>query len=59
MKSQLIAILAAVVLVGCGESQQSVPQAEAKPVEKVYSDAGDNINRVTQTGPKLSLVWTG
>jgi hypothetical protein len=33
MKSQLIAIVAAVVLVGCGEAQQSTPQAE--PVEPV------------------------
>ena len=28
---QLIITIAALVLVGCGESQQSVPQAEAKP----------------------------
>ena len=34
MKKLLITI-AAVVLVGCGESQQSVPQAETKPVEPV------------------------
>jgi PBP1b-binding outer membrane lipoprotein LpoB len=59
MKHILITTIAAVVLVGCGQSQQSVPQAEAKPVKKVYSAAGDNIDRVTQTGPKLSLVWTG
>jgi hypothetical protein len=31
VKSQLIAIVAAVLVVGCGETQQSVPQAEAKP----------------------------
>jgi len=31
VKSQLIAIVAAVVLVGCGTTQQSAPQAE--PVE--------------------------
>ena len=35
MKSQLIAIVAAVLLVGCGESQQSAPPAGAKPVEPV------------------------
>jgi ankyrin repeat protein len=35
MKHLLITTIAAVVLVGCGESQQSVPQAEAKPVEPV------------------------
>ncbi|MDP7052363.1 MAG: hypothetical protein QF600_10590 [Verrucomicrobiota bacterium] len=39
MKSQLITIVAAVVLVGCGESQQSVPQAETKPIEPV-AEAG-------------------
>ena len=32
---QLIITIAALVLVGCGESQQSVPQAETKPVEPV------------------------
>ena len=31
MKSQLIAIVAAVLVVGCGESQQSAPAPEAKP----------------------------
>jgi len=35
MKSQLIAIVAAVLVVGCGESQQSAPTPEAKPVEPV------------------------
>ncbi len=38
MKSQLIAIVAAVLLVGCGELQQSVPSPEAelaKPVAEV------------------------
>jgi hypothetical protein len=32
MKSQLIAIVGAVVLVGCATTQQSAPPAEAKPV---------------------------
>ena len=31
----LLTTIAAVVLVGCGESQQSAPQAETKPVEPV------------------------
>ena len=35
MKSQLIAIVAAVVLVGCGESQQSTPAPEEKPAKPV------------------------
>ena len=38
MKSILVSIVAAVVLVGCGESQQSVPAPEAKPVEPVAGD---------------------
>ena len=35
MKSQLIAIVAAVLVVGCGESQQSAPPVEVNPVEPV------------------------
>ena len=35
MKHILITTIAAVVLVGCGESQQSVPAPESKPVEPV------------------------
>jgi ankyrin repeat protein len=39
MKSQLIAIVAAVLVVGCGESQQSAPPAEVKPVEPIAEEA--------------------
>jgi len=39
MKSQLIAIVAAVLVVGCGESQQSAPTPESKPVEPVVEAA--------------------
>jgi hypothetical protein len=35
MKHILITTIGAMVLVGCGESQQSAPQAETKPVEPV------------------------
>ena len=35
MKHLLLTTIAAVVLVGCGESQQSSTQAETKPVEPV------------------------
>jgi len=35
MRNILITTIGAVVLVGCGESQQSTPQAETKPVETV------------------------
>ena len=39
MKSKLVAIVAAVLLIGCGESQQSVSPPEAKPVELVAEAA--------------------
>ncbi|MCH2516475.1 MAG: hypothetical protein MK134_13230, partial [Dehalococcoidia bacterium] len=35
MKHLLLTTIAAVLLVGCGESQQSAPPAEAKPAEPV------------------------
>ena len=35
MKELLITIIAAVLLVGCGKSQQSTPQAETEPMEPV------------------------
>ena len=39
MKHLLLTTIAAVVLVGCGESQQSAPTPEAKPVEPVAEAA--------------------
>ena len=39
MKSILVSIVAAVVLVGCGESQQSAPTPEATPVELIAEAA--------------------
>ena len=39
MKHLLLTTIAAVVLVGCGESQQSATPAEAKPVEPVAEAA--------------------
>ena len=39
MKQILITTIAAVVLVGCGEAQQSTPSPEAKPVEPVAEAA--------------------
>jgi hypothetical protein len=39
MKSQLIAIVAALLVVGCGESQKSVPSPEVKPVAPVAEAA--------------------
>ena len=38
MKHLLLTTIAAVVLLGCGEAQQSVPAPEAKPVEPVAGD---------------------
>jgi hypothetical protein len=46
MKNLLLTTIAAVVLVGCGESQQSVPPAEANPVQPV--------TEVAQTKPPIS-----
>ena len=39
MKHLLLTTIAAVLLVGCGESQQSAPTPEAKPVEPVAETA--------------------
>jgi len=39
MKHILITTIAAVVLVGCGESQQTAPSPESKPVEPVAKAA--------------------
>ncbi len=39
MKHLLLTTIAAVVLVGCGESQQSAPAPEAKPAEPVAETA--------------------
>ncbi|MEO1862513.1 MAG: hypothetical protein ABGY13_05490 [Verrucomicrobiia bacterium] len=38
MKHLLLTTIAAVVLVGCGESQQSAPSPETKPDEPVAGD---------------------
>jgi cytohesin len=52
MKHLLITTIAAVVLVGCGESQQSVPQVEAKPEPpdiSIHEAAGEsNIEAIKQ-----------
>ena len=53
MKSKLIAIVAAVVLVGCGESQQSAPAPEANPVEPVAEVAQPELP--TAKAPDISI----
>ena len=60
MKQLLLTTIAAVVLVGCGQSQQSAPAPEAKPVEPVAgaiqpeqptAEAPDiSINQAAMTG---------
>ena len=54
MKSQLITIVAAVLVVGCGESQQSAPQAEVKPVEPVAEAAQPEPQ--TTKAPDISII---
>ena len=53
MKSQLIAIVAAVLVVGCGESQQSAPAPEANPVEPVAEAAQPE--PTTTKSPDISI----
>jgi hypothetical protein len=55
MKSQLIAIVAAVLLVGCVTSQQSTPAPEAKPVEPVAE--ASQPEPPTVKAPDISLWW--
>jgi PBP1b-binding outer membrane lipoprotein LpoB len=49
----LITIIAAVVLVGCSESQQSAPLAEAKPAEPVAEAAQPK--PTTPKAPDISI----
>ena len=44
MKHLLLTTIAAVVVVGCGESQQSAPAPEAKPIEPVAGAKAPNID---------------
>ena len=50
MKSQLIAIVAAVLVVGCGESQQSAPAPEAKPEPPTVKAPDMSIHLSVQNG---------
>ena len=54
MKHLLLTTIAAVVLVGCGESQQSAPSPEAKPVEPVAEAAQSE--PPTAKAPDIS-IW--
>jgi ankyrin repeat protein len=53
MKHLLLTTIAAVVLVGCGESQQSAPAPEAKPVEPVAEAAPQE--QPTTKAPDISI----
>ncbi|MDP6735346.1 MAG: ankyrin repeat domain-containing protein, partial [Nitrospinaceae bacterium] len=53
MKHLLLTTIAAVVLVGCGESQESAPPAEAKPVEPVAETA--QTEPPTAKAPDISI----
>ena len=55
MKHLLLTTIAAVVLVGCGESQQSVPQAETKPVEPVAEAVKPESSPPTAKAPGISI----
>ena len=54
MKHLLLTTIAAVVLVGCGEPQQSAPAPEAKPVEPVAEAATSE--PPTAKAPDLSIL---
>ena len=51
---QLLITIAALVLVGCGESQQTAPAPEAKPVEPVAVDTKPK--PVTVKVPEISIL---
>ena len=53
----LLTTIAAVVLVGCGESQQSAPAPEAKPVEPV-AEAATPEPTTTKAPPSFSKIHT-
>jgi hypothetical protein len=50
MKQILITTIAAVLIVGCGESQQSVPQTETKPEAPTAKEADISIHHAAATG---------
>ena len=59
MKHLLITTVAAVVLVGCGESQQSSPAPEAKPVEPVAEAVKPESSPPTAKAPDGGIYWAG
>ena len=53
MKQLLVTTIAAVLLVGCGESQQSAPAPEANPAEPVAKAA--KVEPPTAKAPDISI----
>jgi ankyrin repeat protein len=53
MKHLLLTTIAAVLMVGCGEAQQSAPSPEAKPVEPVAEVAQPELP--TAKAPDISI----
>ena len=53
MKHLLLTTIAAVLLVGCGESQQSTPTPETKPVEPV----AEVPTLPSSSPPEVELAW--
>ena len=57
MKHLLLTTIAAVVLVGCGESQQSAPAPEVKPVEPVAEAVKPESSPPTAKAPDVGIYW--
>ena len=57
MKHLLLTTIAAVLVVGCGESQQSAPAPEAKPVEPV-AEAATPEPTTSKAPPSFSKIHT-
>ena len=54
MKHLLLTTIAAVVLVGCGESQQSLPIVETKPVDSVVE--AEKAKPPTAKAPDILII---
>ena len=57
MKHLLLTTIAAVLLVGCGESQQSAPAPEVKPVEPVAEAVKPESSPPTAKAPDVGIYW--
>ena len=57
MKHLLLTTIAAVLLVGCGESQQSAPSQETKPVEPVAEAVKPESSPPTAKAPDVGIYW--